>query len=287
VNLRGGALGLGTRGGDYEDDCGYETFPLETRGHVVDTTAHLTAEGDVLQPRLIANDGFLKEGSAWLSGPNGFIAAQPLMISGYTYGYAANVVLQPGAPVEWKFDVVDSFDRKLEGEVSFGESTIWPQVIDPTFESYDSGESWGAEDARVEGTCNPSDSPFGTKLLPPIAGARSLVIDAEGYRDRFRFTRSGNQTHLAFVAFGQVDVELTAVGAVEGPPFRKAPVVTPGDCVKYAAFCAQVPTGKLKHYSLELPPGDADVLVRLVNTDRNNWASAGGSDLCVDDLNLE
>jgi hypothetical protein len=288
VNLGGRALGLGDRGGDYEDDCGYESFPLKTRGHVADTTVHLTSDGDVLQPRLVANDGFLKEGSAWVWGKSGFVAAQPLTISGFIYGYAANTVLEPGAALEWRFDAVDSFDRSLTGELAFGQSEFWLKVRDGGFESFDDGEEWGTEDGRIEATCNPTKNyPYENVELPPIAGARSFVLDANSHRDRFRFSRGANETRLSFVAFGKVEVELATVGMVGGPPFRQTPVETLADCGKYAAFCAAVPAGTLKQYAVALPPGDSDVLVRLYNADKTAWASAGGSDLCVDDLILE
>jgi hypothetical protein len=287
VVLSGNVKGLGARGGDYDDDCGDDSFPLATRGHVVDRRVYLTAEGDALQPRLIAHEGFLKEGSASVLGPRGWVEARPLTLSsGFTYGYAANVVLQPGAPLKWQFDVADSFDRRLAGELSFGESEFWLKVQDGSFESFDIGEEWGTEDAYVEATCNPSARAEETEL-PPIGGARSLVIDQNGYRDRFRFTRSGDPTRLTFVAFGSVQVELATVGSLDETPFVQAPVVTPADCEQYAAFCAQVPAGELKHYSVDLPDGDADVLVRLYNAGKTAWASGGGADLCVDDLTLE
>lgn len=285
VALSGSVLSLGQRGGDYDDNCGNESYPLQTQGHTVEANVHLSAEGGVLKPRLIADGGFLKHGSAWVQGPQGMVEAQALTLSGFTYGYAADVVLQPAASLSWKIDAVDWFDNVLQGPLSFGQSEPWPQVHDGSFESYGSGEEWSAEDASVEGSCNPSRLSDEAEV-PPVAGARSLVIDANGYRDRFRFTRTAQQTKLSFVALGSVKVQLATVGARGPTPLPQTPVGTPADCQKYAAFCAQVPVG-LKHYSIDLPAGTSDVLVRLYNGDMISWSTGVGSPLCVDDLNLE
>jgi hypothetical protein len=287
VALGGSVKGLGQRGGDYDYDCGDESFPFATRGRVVDTTVQLSGEGDVLRPRLIARDGFLKGGSAWVRGPEDFVKARPLTLFGYTYGYVADVVLQPGAPLEWRFDVIDSFDRKLEGGLSFGEAEFWAKVRDGSFESYEDGEAWGTEDALIQPACGILLEYEEGDVLPPIAGSRSLVIPKYGYRERFRLARRNDPAHLTFVAAGRVRAEVATVGSLEPAPFDGTPVVTPADCEKYAAFCAQVGEGELKHYRFDLPEGDGDVLVRLYNEDRTPWASAGGSDLCVDDLQLE
>lgn len=241
-----------------------------------------------MAPRLIAGQGFLRQGTASILGPQGWVQAQPLTLSGLIYGFTAQVALEPGAPLSWSFEGVDLFGRKLAGRpVSFGRSELWLKVRDGSFETFDIGEEWGTEDARIEATCNPSRLYPYESELPAIAGARSLVIGADGYRDRFRFSRATNQTQLSFVAFGSVSVELATVGAVDGPPLEQQPTVTPADCQTYAAFCAKVPAGTLNHYSVDLPPGDSDVLVRLYNGDTTPSAAAGGSDLCVDDLALQ
>jgi hypothetical protein len=285
VVLSGNVVGLGDRGGDYEYDCGYETFPIETRGHVVDTTVQLDAEGNALQPVLLAREGFLQGGSASVRGPEGWVEARPLKLSGFTYGYAADVVLQPGAPLDWKFDVVDSFDRKLEDEGSFGDVETWREVEDGGFEDPALGTVWGDLNSVITDSCNPNLED--AEALGPIGGTRSLAILRDGYRDQFRLVRTASDARLTFVAFGKVNVELATVGSLDPAPFDRTPVVTPADCDTYAAFCAQVPEGALKHYSVELPEGDGDVLVRLTNEDHTLWATSGGHDLCVDDLQLE
>jgi hypothetical protein len=89
VALSGSVLSLGQRGGDYDENCGNESYPLQTPGRTVEASVHLSAEGGVLEPRLIADGGFLKQGSAWVQGPQGLVEAQALTLSGFTYGYAA------------------------------------------------------------------------------------------------------------------------------------------------------------------------------------------------------
>ena len=206
-------------------------------------------------------------------------------MSGFIYGFRANVVLQPGSPLGWEIEGTDILGRTLAGPVAVGDSEPWLKLSDPTFETFDEGDRWGTGSASIEDRCDPSASDQDAPPLPPISGARSLVIGE--YRDRFRFTRSAEQTHLSFVAFGKVAVELATVGTEAAGPFRQEPTVTDADCLKYPAFCAKLPAGTLKQYRVALPPGDTDVLLRLTNADGADWSTGGGTDLCVDDLALE
>jgi len=285
LTLSGIGVGLGVRGGDYSSDCSDEPLPLQTQGRVVDTVIDLHAAGDVLRPELLVDGGFLEQGSARVRvSPSRWVDAQPLTLSGFTYGFRANVVIQPGAPLLWQIEGADILGRQIGGDVSVGEAEPWLKVSDPTFEAFESGETWGTGTASIEERCNPSDTDVAPPL-PAISGVRSLVIGE--YRDRFRFTRTAEQTQLSFVAFGQVGVELTMVGTESEEPFRQAPTVTDADCEQYAAFCAKVPPGTLKHYAVALPAGDSDVLLRLTNEDGRDWSTGAGTDLCVDDLELQ
>ncbi len=293
VELGGRGVTLGERGGDYEDDCGDQPTSLHAQGRVVETAVDLSAGGDVLKPELRVNGGFLKQGTAQVfAPPHSWVDAQPLAVSGFIYGFAASVVLQPGRQLTWRVDGVDLFDRQVAGQLALGQSEVWPLVNDGSFESFASGADWGAGDATIEANCNPNDD---QKPLPPIAGSRSLVIGPNGYQDSFRFSRTGSQTHLSFVAFGNVGVELATVGTLNGEPFWQAPVVTAADCQRYAEFCSQVPADSdlsgpartLELYGVKLPPGASDVLVRLYNQGGSVWGAGGGTDLCVDDLRLE
>lgn len=282
VTLRGMLVTAGLRGGDYDvEDCGEEPLALHTDGALIDWPIDVRADGDALHARLLLDGGFLSEGVASVVSS---IEATPLSESGFIYGFAATKALEPGGPLNWRVEGVDSLGRpfsSFDENVSFGTVEPWLAVTDGTFETFSDGQRWG------DGNASASSSfyyPLASLDLPPIEGQRSLHLNAQdGAGTRFRFVRNAGQTKLTFSMFGAAHVEVALVGHEPTSAFQRAP----GDCDQHAAFCAATAAaGGFTKYSIELEPGTEDVLLSI--QDRSgSFSTEGGGGVWIDELRLE
>jgi hypothetical protein len=126
-------------------------------------------------------------------------------------------------------------------------SEAWALLTDGTFETLAEGEKLGQASAQA------SYADYNGNPVSAIEGKQSLLItDPDGGGVHLRLKRSANQTHLSFVAYGNLFAEAAAIGSASHP-FKQG---TTGD-----------------HYDVELEPGNADVLLSIY--DQTNEVETG------------
>jgi hypothetical protein len=118
-----------------------------------------------------------------------------------------------------------------------------------------------------------------------------------GARQRLRLSGASGKTRLSLVEFGgDLVVDVARAGAAPtlySPPHasdswlpRSTPLqIEAADCQTYANFCGTALPLRFTKYSLELPPGDSDLLITIYNA-----AIDYGSPprpIWIDDLKLE
>lgn len=267
VELRGRVVTLGQPSGDFETECGDDGRLFRASGHVLSAPVGLHAQGDALDPRLRVTGGFLTESSAVFTTGAKELAAEPLSLDGFVYGFAAPVTPAPESDVAWRVDGVDSSGRITHAETS-AQVGAWPLLEDGGFESISTG-SWDAPRSSAQ-IATTLEGAF-DELYPAIAGTHSLLLSEGADHARLRLARPDGANTFRFLALNEVEV---TVGVVGGPIVSTgaALVEAPADCKLYPAICAKLaepgsggtrPT--LFEYSVDLETEGQNVLIDLRN----------------------
>lgn len=287
LTLSGTVVTEGLVSSDYEGDCGSEMVSVELMGRVTGAPIQLAAQGNAMHATLQVDGGLLKSGKAQVLTEAGWTNAEPLLVSGLIYGFKVGEVLPPAATLSslsWR--VIGGVDlgggAVAELERNFGPREAWP-LAGGDFDNLHYGEQWNKDlgSSSAEPHCSRcSDDP--EQPFPPITGRQSLLIQRGG-EARFRLKRSADQTRLKLLAFGKLAVELGAVGSA---PFTPPLAFVAADCAAHVDFCNAAPPESLREYTVDLPTGEGDVLLRI--WDRTPMLGVtDGTGVWLDDLRLE
>ena len=290
--LSGSVRSLGTRGGDYERDCGDEYFPVHLEARTLSQSERkptLEATNDPLRPVLRA-PAIYSQATATLETEDGTIVdAEPLLVDDLIYGFRADVGLAPGTTATWHLSgkaLGQARSQSQDVPVTFAD---WPLFSDGTFETWD--EAWTQKYGVYRND---------PEIDPPIAGERSLSLGRGGSVASIRFVQPPGKATLRFLADSSpfashpadyllglaIDYAAPGASAVSG-----VPTVT-NVCDAHAAYC-NCDTNQsncermLFDYSLELPAATEarEVLLRFKNYN-SDWALES-EPILIDDLRFE
>lgn len=290
--LSGEVLSLGRRGGDYDEECGEEYYPIRIEGLPLSQSQvkpQLEATGDPLRP-VLRVPAMYTQGTATLETESGVsIDAEALAIDEFIYGFRADVGLVPGSKATWHLRgtaLAQSGSQTRDVPVTFAD---WPLVDDGTFETWD--ETWTQKDQLRRN--NPD-------FAPPISGEHSLALEGGGTVASIRFVQPAGKTKLRFLAdeksFTTHPVDWIYGLAIDYAALGEAavsavPSVT-NVCEAYPAYCNCDAEQKncereLFDYSVDVAAAaePRELLLRFKNGNAD-WPSTSDP-ILIDDLRFE